>query len=328
MAVYRVYDLNLRSELELPALPRAEGRPDAMLRLGSVRARTEAVPKGPGCFAIDARRIFLYYPKAGAILVQDGREIVVEPAEEGDRGFLRTLLLGQGLGLLLHQRGLLTLHASAVAFGGQAVAFLGGKGYGKSTTAAALARRGRPLVTDDVLALRFSQRGDGPMAVPGPASMKLRPDAAASVTAAPGRLSALYELTEKRVWTPDVVYQEPLPLRALYVLGWRIEPTARRLAPRDALRAVLSHTYTGQAARPTGTAPVQLRQCTALVRGVPVYRLERPDALEGLDASVQFVEQHVGSLSSASSPSPCASGAHAPVDVTHMLRAADVSIIR
>ncbi|NBC85561.1 MAG: hypothetical protein GVY25_05150, partial [Bacteroidetes bacterium] len=45
-------------------------------------------------------------------------------------GTLRAPLLGVVLGTLLHQRGLHTLHASAVVVDGGAVAFVGEKGAG------------------------------------------------------------------------------------------------------------------------------------------------------------------------------------------------------
>ncbi len=64
-----------------------------------------------------------------------------------------TYLLGPVLGLFLRLRGVTCLHASAVAFGGQAVAFVGSEGAGKSTTAAALALRGHAILSDDVVAL-------------------------------------------------------------------------------------------------------------------------------------------------------------------------------
>src|SRR5258708_4473008 len=51
-------------------------------------------------------------------------------------------LLGPVLGVLLRLRGVTCLHASAVSFGDRCVAFVGAAGSGKSTMAAALARRG------------------------------------------------------------------------------------------------------------------------------------------------------------------------------------------
>ena len=64
-----------------------------------------------------------------------------------------TFLLGPVLGFLLRLRGITCLHASAVVLDGRAVAFVGDAGAGKSTTAAAFARRGHPVLSDDVVAL-------------------------------------------------------------------------------------------------------------------------------------------------------------------------------
>jgi hypothetical protein len=64
-----------------------------------------------------------------------------------------TYLLGPVLALLLRLRGVTCLHASSVAFGNRAVAFTGPAGAGKSTTAAALGRRGHSVLSDDIVAL-------------------------------------------------------------------------------------------------------------------------------------------------------------------------------
>jgi len=62
-------------------------------------------------------------------------------------------LLGPVLGLLLRLQGVTCLHASAVAFEDRSVAFVGQTGAGKSTTAAAFARQGYGVISDDIAAL-------------------------------------------------------------------------------------------------------------------------------------------------------------------------------
>lgn len=68
-------------------------------------------------------------------------------------------LLGPVLGLLLRLRGVTCLHASAVALGERAVVFAGPAGAGKSTTAAALGRRGHAIVSDDIVAIEERDGG-------------------------------------------------------------------------------------------------------------------------------------------------------------------------
>jgi hypothetical protein len=62
-------------------------------------------------------------------------------------------LLGPVLGLLLRLRGTTCLHASAVALDDWSVLFVGPAGAGKSTTAAALAKLGYAVLSDDIAAL-------------------------------------------------------------------------------------------------------------------------------------------------------------------------------
>ena len=86
-------------------------------------------------------------------LNREGTEIWATWPENLTIEDVATYLLGPVLGLLLRLRGVTCLHASAVAFGEQAVAFVGSEGAGKSTTAAALALRGHAILSDDVVAL-------------------------------------------------------------------------------------------------------------------------------------------------------------------------------
>jgi serine kinase of HPr protein (carbohydrate metabolism regulator) len=67
------------------------------------------------------------------------------------------------------------LHASAVVIRDQVIAIIGDKGSGKSSTAAALCAQGYPLLTDDLLAIRYNQKNQ-PVAISGFPQLKIRPD--------------------------------------------------------------------------------------------------------------------------------------------------------
>ena len=69
---------------------------------------------------------------------------------------LATYFLGPVLGFILRRRHVTSLHACAVEFCGQAVAFSGDAGFGKSTTAAALALRGVPVLSEDISPMQES----------------------------------------------------------------------------------------------------------------------------------------------------------------------------
>jgi hypothetical protein len=92
-----------------------------------------------------------------------------------------TYLLGPVFGLLLRLRGVTCLHASAVAFGDWSVVFVGSEGAGKSTTAAAFAKRGYAVLSDDIVALRVGESSDFFLDDPEPASCDTPPSPAHQV---------------------------------------------------------------------------------------------------------------------------------------------------
>ena len=113
----------------------------------------------------------LVVDKTARYFVADGSRIVVQPEEGASSRNVRLFLLGSAFGLLLHQRGLLPLHANAVEIDGRAVAFAGGPGAGKSTLAAWFSDRGFALIADDVAVIDFE--GKTPIIQPGLPRLRL-----------------------------------------------------------------------------------------------------------------------------------------------------------
>ncbi len=62
------------------------------------------------------------------------------------------------MGTALRLQGKICLHSSVIAVGEYALAIIGAKGAGKSTTAAALAKRGYPILADDIAVLTVRPR--------------------------------------------------------------------------------------------------------------------------------------------------------------------------
>ncbi|WFR62136.1 hypothetical protein P9222_28415 [Paenibacillus amylolyticus] len=87
--------------------------------------------------------------------MEQGKRIVVSPIPGADEKKVRLFILGTCMAVIMMQRGILPLHGSAVVIDGWAYAFVGYSGAGKSTLSAALASRGYPLLTDDVVALTW-----------------------------------------------------------------------------------------------------------------------------------------------------------------------------
>ena len=288
---YRAYGLRIDSEFPLPGLLPGKGRADAVVRAGEVDAEPEAAPVPR--FVGDARAGTVHWDHAGVARVSDGRDVTVAPRPDVDAGALAAFLVGPVFGILVSQRGLTALHASAVALDGRAVAFLGGPGWGKSTIAAALHSRGHPVVADDIVAVRLR---DGTASVlPGFPQLKLWPEAAATLGDDPEQLDPVQNGAQKRRRpTPAGFSGEELPLARIYVLAEEGGPSAEALAPPDAVIELVRHAWAARSLH--ATAPGErLSRFAELAEAVPMRRLHRPAELDSLDKLGAFVEREAAS---------------------------------
>ena len=124
---------------------------DVRIRRGAVPKALSSVEHEGPVWQCAAERVLIRYPWGLGFLVEGGRRISYEADGAFEDLDLRLFLLSTPWLALAMQRGLLPLHASAVAHGKDVYAFTGGSGAGKSTLAAALSARGHALFADDVL---------------------------------------------------------------------------------------------------------------------------------------------------------------------------------
>ena len=95
---------------------------------------------------------YVRWETVGEFLVAaDGHRITCRPAEESSDESFQAYMLGQALSFALVKQGFEPLHATVVVVDDQAVAFLGGNAFGKSSLAACFLEAGYRLLTDDLL---------------------------------------------------------------------------------------------------------------------------------------------------------------------------------
>ncbi len=203
-------------------------------------------------------------------------------------------LVGPVLSYVLRRRGVLALHASAVVVDGRAVAFVGGGGSGKSTTAAALVARGMPLLTDDVLAL--TRDGTDVMAWPGGDHLRLWDDAAARLAGDAERLPLLTPSWDKRAFVASShgasLSPTAVPLGAVLLLGDREDrddaPFVTPAAGTQAFLALVAETSANYLLDDAMRAS-EFVALTHLVADVPVFWATPHTSLDRLDALLDRV---------------------------------------
>jgi hypothetical protein len=306
-AAYRLYGLILQTELEFPELEGldvgSESRPEPDVVL--VRVEQDSL----GCFEVDdpdapiATRYFHPRPEGcdliwegdARVRIESGRRIAVATRDGVDQGALRAALLGPVMALLLAQRALLPLHASAVSARGPSssmgsVAFAGNSGAGKSTVAAALLERGHRLFADDVSAIDL---GDDPPSLRAAfACQKLDPDSLSAIGSSPEGLRPVHALESKRVRPVGSRFAVgAAPLLAFCVLAPGERPRLVRLEPQDAFVELLRNTFRPELVRALQGEVAHMQAVTGLAARVPVWRLERPWGFDDLEQMLDLIEE-------------------------------------
>jgi hypothetical protein len=239
-------------------------------------------------------RYYIIHQILGAIDVQHGTTITVDLLEEAPKGLVRTMVTSLGLGVVLHQRKKITLHASSVNIQGRAVAFIGSKGQGKSTMASALYKRGNCLVSDDVIAVDFDDYGS-PCVWPAFGQLKLWPDSIdKSLDENPDTLERIYDSAEKRVRKLDNFdVSGCIRLDSIFALRWGDSIQIDKASAQASFQSILCHSYTKRILGQTSSEEWHLERVSRLVSRIPLYILQRPPDLALLPEISQRIENQV-----------------------------------
>jgi hypothetical protein len=214
-------------------------------------------------------------------------------------------LVGPILGLLLRLRGIVCLHASAVNINDRAVVFVGSEGAGKSTTAAAFARRGFAVLSDDIVPLvecegRFQT-------VPAYPRINLWPDSVALLYGSPAALPAINLDWDKRCLRLGKVEgaqfeERPLPLGAIYVLGEGTggsEKGIEIISQKTALMILVGNTYATNFLDAKQRAE-EFQVLSRVVAAVPVRQINRQRETAEVEEFCAAVQQDFASVESQS----------------------------
>jgi hypothetical protein len=293
---YRVYGVSLESDVPLAlSVDRGSTRADIDIQSAPARFFRHAIagaafePSLPAWYRyarLGDDSSYVRWQQLGEFLVSpDGRSLKCRAFPGASSESFHVYLVQRALSFALVKQGLEPLHATAVVAGGQAIAFLGNAGAGKSSLAACFLGAGDALLTDDLLLVRGT--GDGVLASPGPSRLKLYPRVArrllgnhtSGVPMNPDTKKLIVPVTTEHLWS------RPAPLAALYVLRSRGHTTRRidieRLEPRAAFVEILKSTFNNLHAG-AGRAQRLFAAASRLATDVPVNAIHYPRVLDRL----------------------------------------------
>ena len=283
---YFLCGLKVASNMAFPELEPwrgAEDRPaDLEFGTGVVSGLAEPDHEGRNFQAKGKSAYIRELPMVGRILIADGRCVIVQPRDGVDETRVRTNIIGTLQAVLWHQRGLLPLHASAIAIGNRTVLIAGQSGDGKSVLAAALTQLGQPLLCDDLAVIDTAQAP--PRLLPGYQRVRLWQDACEALDVGGQTEGKAHATGQKFVLSAQAdLPHDPRPVSDILILqGPRGgEFSLKPLGPIPALKALLSVVHMADAARALGRQAQIFNGVNALVaQGVRIQGLTLPDGLD------------------------------------------------
>lgn len=222
MFQYKAFGLNISSEIKLPGMIEIDdNKSDVRIPLGEVdHSVSQVVMKGSN-YIVDHENIYIWWDDIGKVKISKGNQIIVEPLsdlEDSDETNIIPFLLGPVMSTLLHHRGFLVLQGSSVKVNSEAIAFLGHRGLGKSTTAIQLYKKGYPIITDDILAIDFDDEGM-PLIYPGYPHVRLSDESYEHIKEDTNILTSIHIYAGKIFCDASRGFsQEPVKLKKIYVL--------------------------------------------------------------------------------------------------------------
>lgn len=235
--VYKAFGLCMHSDIMMPELLQSNS-PDneinVYIQLTDLTEMWHSSANRDDIYVVKENFFMFHVPDTAIFAIQNGDSILVSPVMGAESSKIRLFVLGTCMGALLMQRRTLPLHGSAIAIDGKAYAFVGKSGAGKSTLASALIAKGFQLLSDDVIAVTFSESGV-PMVMPSYPQQKLWQESLVEFGMAANGYQPIFQReTKYLVPVSNHFVAEPLPLAGVFELSHTSSETVE-INPIDGL---------------------------------------------------------------------------------------------
>lgn len=280
--IYKAFGLNLLSEIILPELPqinKQSDKPDVLITIDDLSELWLEIAGQPNQFLVKDNLVMFQLPNLATFAIRDGNRISVSPMNGADENEIRIYILGTCMGTILMQRKILPLHGSAVAINGKAYAFIGDSGAGKSTLATAFLSKGYQLLSDDVIAVSFSNDGHVPLVFSAYPQQKLWQETLTAFGMQSSQYCSLFERETKYAVPVNSQFStETLPLAGVFELvktegeGIDIYPIQRL----ERLHTLFRHSYRNFLIPRLGLMDWHFSTSTRVIEQIDIFRLCRP----------------------------------------------------
>jgi hypothetical protein len=297
--VYKAFGLSVKSEIELPELMLVNHLPDIDIVYGNIFENLDNPAYSSLHFQVSRDKFLLKVDGVARYLIENGNKITIDRSEGGSNDEIRLYLLGSAFGALIHQRGMLPIHGSAVIFENKCVIFSGKSGAGKSTLAAGFIKKGYKLLADDVCVVTPDKEGC-PIVHPGYPQMKLWNDSLEKLGHRTNPLRTVRSGVKKYALPMGIEFwNEPAKLKGIYIISTKDSDVIeiQILKGIEKFEALKNNTYRLSFLKGTGNTEAHFKLIEAVSRHCFAKHITRPSKSFYLDELIQAIELDISTSS-------------------------------
>lgn len=224
---YLAYHLNILSDLPLTHLDEIEVKKNIDLFVthkpifqNPTLELTKVYRRGLNAAfcQVDGNSLLLDWSPLMKFLAVSGKELIIDTTQK-EEDLVSLFALSEALGMILFQRGYFLLHASCVNINDKAVVFLGEPGAGKSTIAAAFAKAGFKILSDDMVCIDVQGKREINV-IPSFPQIKVWKETAEKLELDANSLESISEGIKKYAWKNTSTFQQSaLPLNSFVIIS-------------------------------------------------------------------------------------------------------------
>lgn len=278
---YKVYGLNIESDIEIPELLAINEdnnhHIDVRIKIGNIQKEVlNSIPSYSWFNYRDNSMVFTV-ENVGSFYICNGDEIIVQPLKTSDNQSIKTYILGTSFGMILAQRNKVAIHGGAIVVGEKAIILTGRSGAGKSTLTNAFRHYEYPFMADDVSST-LELKGEI-FIEPAYPQQKICRDAMEKMKYNIENFKLIDEGREKYVIPAHKSFvSEKRKLDAIF----EIEPydgekvTVQELLGQDKMKTILRNIYRIEVMKIHGIPQNYFRKIFNIAKNISVYRINRP----------------------------------------------------
>lgn len=295
---YRVYGLNIKSEIEIKEFIEVDNLSnediDVNYLYGEMPDKFKMLRKSGETGYFNYDEVWFDIKGVASYYISNGNKVIIERYDNSNNEMINIFLMCSCLGFIMIQRNKLAIHGSAVVVNNKAIVLTGGRGAGKSTLSTALRLKGYKFLADDVAAITLGDKINIEYGFP---YQKLCEDTAINLGYDVNEYISFISNTEEKYIVPayDEFVYKAKELGAIFEIisdSYVSEVIIEEIKGNEKLNKIIKNIYRAEfLPYMGGITPSCLKKCIEISKQIKFYKIIRPKDKFTVDEQVKALEE-------------------------------------